>query len=88
MCGLCCVDDRTKCTQPFEIEENGRKQIIHTKGDRWSYLQRNKFGANAQPFFVLLNNDGKPINTSFAFTENAAEFAAFLQQGLNNFYHK
>lgn len=79
------VDDRTKCAQPFEIEENGRRQTIHTKGDRWSYLQRSKFGANAQPFFVLLNNDGKPINTSFAFTENAAEFAVFLTTGLKNY---
>ena len=81
------VDDRTKSI-PMQITENNRSSIITTNGERWSYLQRSKFGANAQPFFVLLDNEGNPVNSSFAFTEKASDFERFLEIGLENYYGK
>ena len=54
------VDNKTPLTEPVKIVENGTERTLRTVGDKWSYLQRVKFGANAQPFYVLLDNQGKP----------------------------
>jgi thiol:disulfide interchange protein DsbD len=82
------VDDKTNVDTPFEITENGNKQTIKTVGDKWSYLQRHKFGSNAQPYYVLLNNDAKPINEPCFFTEDVTQFTDFLNTGLQNFNKK
>ena len=74
------VDDKTPLTQPYEIEENGKTRKIRTVGDKWSYLQRVKFGANAQPFYVMLDNAGMPLNNSFSFDENPDNFINWLER--------
>ena len=61
---------------------------LRTIGDKWSYLQRSKFGANAQPFYVLLDNDGKPLAPSYAFNEDVTEYVRFLQKGLDQYKNK
>ena len=65
--------------------ENGTERTLRTIGDKWSYLQRSKFGANAQPFYVLLNNEGMPLTKSYAFDENVDKYIKFLQTGLDNY---
>lgn len=72
------VDDKTALKEPYSVEENGKTRKIKTVGDKWSYLQRVKFGANAQPFYVMLDTQGKPINTSYAFDENPDNFIQWL----------
>lgn len=76
------VDDKTSLTNPYEVQENGRTRNITTIGDKWSYLQRIKFGANAQPFYVMLDNTGKPLNKSYSFDENPVNFVKWLKQGI------
>ncbi|NDV47919.1 thiol:disulfide interchange protein [Paludibacter sp. 221] len=73
------VDDKTQLDEPFEVEENGRVRKIKTIGDKWSYLQRSKFGANAQPFYVILDNEGKPLNKSYAYDEDPVKFLNWLK---------
>ena len=82
------VDDKTKLPTPIEIKENGKSRTLHTVGDKWSYLQRSKFGANAQPFYVLLNGEGKPLAPSYAFNEDVNEYMKFLGKGLDEFKTK
>lgn len=72
------VDDKTPLEQPFEVEENGRTRSIKTVGDKWSYLQRHKFGSNAQPFYVLLDSKGKQLNRSYAYDEDPQKFLNWL----------
>ncbi len=72
------VDDKTSLTTPYEVMENGRKTKIVTVGDKWSYLQRSKFGANAQPYYVILDNNGMPLNKAYAFNENPKDFVNWL----------
>ena len=79
------VDDKTKLPEPITIEEHGKIRKLRTVGDKWSYLQRSKFGANAQPFYVLLNNEGLPLAPSYAFDENVNKYIDFLQEGLRNY---
>ncbi len=74
------VDDKTALKEPYTVEENGKIRKIKTIGDKWSYLQRVKFGANAQPFYVMLNAEGKPLNTSYAFDENPENFIQWLNK--------
>lgn len=74
------VDDKTPLAQPYQVQENGRTRTISTIGDKWSYLQRHKFGANAQPFYIMLDNKGKPLNKSFAFDENPNHFIQWLER--------
>ena len=79
------VDNKTPLTEPVKIVENGTERTLRTVGDKWSYLQRVKFGANAQPFYVLLDSQGKPLNKSYAYDEDISKYIEFLQTGLENY---
>lgn len=79
------VDDKTALPEPFEVTENGQTRTLRTVGDKWSYLQRVKFGANAQPFYVLLDNEGRPVNGSRSYNEDIQEYIHFLNTGLSNY---
>ena len=79
------VDDKTKLPQPIESQENGKTRKLKTIGDKWSYLQRSKFGSNAQPFYILLNDEGQPLGPSYAFNEDVSKYIQFLQNGLKEF---
>ena len=79
------VDEKTPLPEPIIVKENGEESKLRTVGDRWSYLQRSKFGANAQPFYVLLNNEGYPLNKSYSYNEDISAYLDFLQKGLEKF---
>ena len=79
------VDEKAPLPEPIEVQENGQATTLRTIGDKWSYLQRSKFGANAQPFYVLLDNNGKPLNTSYSYDEDVDKFVSFLKTGLDNY---
>ncbi len=79
------VDNKTPLPSPVKIVENGTERMLRTVGDKWSYLQRVKFGANAQPFYVLIDNEGKPVNKSYSYNEDIPAYIEFLQTGLENY---
>ena len=76
------VDDKTPLAEPIRLVENGKEVVLRTVGDKWSYLQRTKFGANAQPFYVLLDNEGHPLNTPRTYDEDINAYVKFLEEGL------
>lgn len=79
------VDNKTPLPSPVKIVENGTERTLRTVGDKWSYLQRVKFGANAQPFYVPIDNEGKPLNKSYSYDEDIPKYIEFLQTGLENY---
>lgn len=79
------VDEKTKLPEPIKVEENGTQRTLRTIGDRWSYLQRSKFGANTQPFYVLLDNKGMPLNKAYSYDEDIQKYIDFLETGLKNY---
>lgn len=79
------VDDKKKLPEVIEVEENGRKTKLKTIGDKWSYLQRHKFGTNSQPYYVTLDNNGYPIGPSYAYDEDISKYIDFLNTGLKNY---
>ena len=77
------VDDKTPLAEPFEVtDEQGNTKTLRTVGAKWSYLQSHKFGANAQPFYVLLDNSGHPLCGSRAYDEDTDKYIEFLDLGL------
>ena len=79
------VDERTRLPEIVEVDEGGRKSRLRTIGDKWSYLQRHKFGTQSQPFYVVLDHQGKPLSPSHAYDESVENYLEFLQTGLRNF---
>lgn len=79
------VDDKEKLPEIIEVEENGKTTKLKTIGDKWSYLQRHKFGTNSQPYYVLLDNEGKPIGPSYAYDEDVDKYLNFLKIGVDNY---
>jgi thiol:disulfide interchange protein DsbD len=76
------VDDKTALPEPIEVTENGKTRTLRTVGDKWSHFQRTRFGANAQPFYVLLSNDGQQLAPSRSYDEDIAAYLDFLKKGL------
>lgn len=77
------VDDKTPLAEPLEvITSQDETKILRTVGAKWSWLQSQKFGANAQPFYVMLDNNGKPLSASRAYDEDVNGYINFLKQGL------
>ena len=79
------VDDKTPLQEPITVTENGQQRTLRTVGDKWSYLQRVKFGANTQPFYVLIDNDGKPLAGSRSYDEDINAYIDYLQLGIDNY---
>jgi thiol:disulfide interchange protein DsbD len=79
------VDDKTPLPQPVTVTEQGTERKLRTLGDKWSYLQRCKFGANAQPFYVPVDGEGMPLAGSYSYNEDVPAYINFLEEGLKNY---
>ena len=78
------VDDKTPLPQPVNVTENGQQRTLRTMGDKWSYLQRHKFGANTQPFYVPVNTAGQPLGPSRSYDESVPDYVDYLETALKN----
>ena len=79
------VDEKTKLDEPIVVDDNGTERKLRTVGDKWSYLQSQKFGATAQPFYVLIDNDGNPLERSYSYDEDILKFLSWLNSGLSRY---
>jgi thiol:disulfide interchange protein DsbD len=82
------VDDKTPLAEPIKVNENGVERTLRTIGDKWSYLQSHKFGANAQPFYVAVDNAGNPLNSAYGYKEDVPAYLDFLDKGLATYQKK
>lgn len=79
------VDDKHRLDAPYNVTENGKKVTIETVGEKWSYLQRHKFGANSQPYYIILDNDGMPLSSAYYYDEDVAKFAGWLKGAIEKY---
>lgn len=79
------VDERTRLPEVIEVDDASKKTRLRTVGDKWSYLQRYKFGIQSQPYYVVLDHQGKPLSPAHAYDESVDKYVEFLQTGLRNF---
>lgn len=79
------VDDRTQLPEPVTVENDGKSVELETVGEYWGYLQQHKFKASVQPYYVILDNKGVPMNESLGFTESPKDFVEWIKTGLTNY---
>ena len=79
------VDEKKPLPAPMTVKEYGKDVTLLTYGDKWSYLQRSKFNANAQPYYVILNDAGQLLSGPFSYDENIPAFASFLEKGIKGY---
>lgn len=79
------VDEKKPLAEPLTIVFDGKEKTLRTVGDKWSYLQSHKFGANAQPFYVAIDHEGKPLSASYSYNEDVPQYVDFLKGGLQEF---
>lgn len=80
------VDDKTPLPEPLEVTDaNGNKKTLRTVGAKWSWLQSQRFGANAQPYYVPIDNDGRPLTNSRSYNEDIQGYLDFLNLGLQRY---
>ena len=80
------VDDKQPLPEPVKVKESdGTERTLRTVGDKWSYLQRSKFGANAQPYYVVLDENARPMSPSYAFDENVGKYKEFLNKAISTY---
>ncbi len=82
------VDDKRVLPADQQQEyttKSGSKVNIVTVGDKWGLFQTENFNASSQPWYVLISPDEKLLTSPVGYTPNAAEYAAWLQCGLDAF---
>lgn len=79
------VDDKASLAQPMTVVEEGKTIRLTTVGEKWAYLQRYKFGINSQPYYILLDNEGKPLSQPRVYDENVGDFVAWLEEGVEKY---
>lgn len=80
------VDDKTRLPEPIQVTEtNGDQRTLKTVGEKWSFFQRTKFGSNAQPFYVMLDNEGHPLGASYGYDEDVDKYISWLRDGIKTY---
>lgn len=79
------VDDKTKLSEPFEVQENGKVEKLETVGEKWSYLQRHKFQSNSQPYYIIIDNKGEALTAPTFYDENVSKFVQWLENGMKKY---
>lgn len=79
------VDDKRPLSQPVNVVENGKNLTLETIGELWSYLQRTKFDASTQPYYVMLDAEGQPLSGAYSYDENVGKFVKWLEGGVEKF---
>lgn len=79
------VDDKKELVHPMEVKANGTEYNLETVGEKWAFLQSYKFGANSQPYYIVLDNEGQPLTDPVYYDNNIDSFMLWLNQGLERY---
>jgi thiol:disulfide interchange protein len=83
------VDDRNKLPleEQYETTLAGKKKKVRTIGDKWMVLQANTYQTNSQPYYVMLDRNGKPLieNANYQDYGSVKIFKDWLDRGLSAF---
>ena len=82
------VDDKKELpeAEQYVSETTGKK--ITTIGNKWSDFQIKEYKANAQPYYVLINTKGEPLNDPKAYDPDVESYLAWLKEGIINYKNK
>lgn len=79
------VDDKRDLpkSKQFVSESTGKK--IETIGGKWSNFQITRYKANAQPYYVLVDDNGEDLTDPIAYEPDAEVYYNWLQKGIEKF---
>ncbi len=69
--------------EQYVSKTTGKK--VKTIGNKWSDFQMEKYKTNAQPYYVILNNDGENISDPIGYTPDADEYEVWLKSGIDKY---
>jgi thiol:disulfide interchange protein len=76
------VDDKEALPTEQQITSPTTGRKIKTVGNKWSELQASVYKTNSQPYYVLLDNQGKILATPHGYTPDIKTYLAYLDEGL------
>ena len=79
------VDDKTEMPEEDWSVSTKNGKVKKTIGSKNIDFQETRFGANAQPYYVLLDNDGDMLMIPRSYSKDKAAFLSFLKKGLDNY---
>jgi thiol:disulfide interchange protein len=81
------VDDRTRLpeSEQFVSDALGRERSIRTIGQKWSVFQAEHYGANTQPYYVILDQDENMLAPAHGYDMDVERYIEFLETGKSNF---
>lgn len=81
------VDDRTALPEheQFVSSALGRERSVRTVGQKWSVFQAKHYGANTQPYYVILDHDENMLAPAYTYDTSIPKYLEFLNTGKNNF---
>ena len=79
------VDDKTNLPEKEWVTSTYDQKIKKTIGKKFADFQISKFGVNAQPYYVLLDNNQELLVEPTARDLNPEHFIDFLDKGLAAF---
>ena len=77
------INEQETVTMP-----NGKQKVLKTTGDKWMFMQISKYQIAAQPYYRMIDNEGKELNNGSADYENhrdVSKFKSWLEAGLEEF---
>jgi thiol:disulfide interchange protein DsbD len=78
------VDYKEKLPKEEQYTSKVTGKKIRTVGNKWSEFQTTKYKTNTQPYYVLLNQQEKQLNTPYAYNSDIEAFYHWLKEGINN----
>ncbi|TVR44833.1 MAG: thioredoxin family protein, partial [Bacteroidia bacterium] len=81
------VDDRTRLPEEEQFVSSalGRERRITTVGQKWSTFQAEHYGANTQPYYVILDHAENMLAPAYGYDSSISRFIEFLDKGKSNF---
>ncbi|ETN95706.1 thiol:disulfide interchange protein DsbD [Zhouia amylolytica] len=79
------VDDKRPLPESEQYVSDVTGKNIKTIGNKWSDFQITKYKANAQPYYVLVDNDGNNLNDPVGYTPDVDDYEAWLKDGISNY---
>ncbi len=76
------VDDKKELPEDQKYVSPTTGKEIKTIGNKWSDYQITRYEANAQPYYIVLDQNGNDQNKPVGYVPNVQEYKAWLQSGL------
>jgi len=79
------VDDKRPLAENEQVVSKITGKKLKYTGQKWSEFQILKYKTNAQPYYVLVDHNGKSLNQPTAYNPDIVFYTNWLKEGIGNF---